>query len=223
VADSPVPLATVAQMQTGPFADLVRSYSPEALGDLMIQATRACETEADRRLAPFAGLTETHRAQGMDPDEYTDSANLPLDLQGTLGRSYAYALGASTLVRHCWLNQYAPQYAEYWSYSGLAVTVIRSYGGSQNLTPVQYVGPELDSGHVWFNLGQFIPIGSLIRATYGGGYTTVPADLVRACIWMAASIAAKELDPNLITHGHDAGALEATAVAWISAYQRHVS
>lgn len=222
MADTPIPLATAAQMQAGPFADLVRSYSAEALSDLMAQATRACETEADRRLAPFTAVTETHRAEGMDPDEYTDSANLPLDLQGTLGRSYAYALGASTLVRHCWLNQYAPQYTEYWTYTDLSITVVRSYGGSQNLTSTQYIGPETDSGHVWFNLGQFIPIGSLIRATYGGGYTTVPADLVRACIWMAGAIVAKELDPNLVTHGHDAGALEATAVAWISPYERHI-
>jgi hypothetical protein len=82
------------------------------------------------------------------------------------------------------------------------------------------VGPEVDSGHVWFNLGMFIPIASLIRVTYSAGYSTVPADLVRACKYMAASIAVRELDPIMVQHGHDAGALEAQAVAWLSPYGR---
>lgn len=224
MVDNPVPLATAAQMQAGPFADLVRAYSVGALADLMLQATRGCETEADRRLAPFTGVTETHRCEGMDPDEYTDASNLPMDLAGTLGRSYATALGATTLVRHMWLNQYAPQYTEYWTYSNVSITIVRSYGGSQNMSTTQYIGPEPDSGHVWFNLGQFIPIGSLARVTYGGGYTVaVPADLVRACIWMAASIAATELDPMMQTHGHDPGALEAKAVAWLNPYERKIT
>jgi hypothetical protein len=207
-------------MQAGPFADLVRSYTAPALNDLMVQATRACETETGRRLAPFTGVTESHRCSGMDPDEYADSANLPLDLAGTLGRSYAYALGASSLVRHMWLHEYAPHYPEFWSYTVASLTIIRSYGGSESLTVTQYVGPELDSGHIWFNLGKFIPVGSLARAVYGGGYQTIPADLVRACIWMAASIAATELDPMLESHGHNPGSLEEKAVGWLSAYQR---
>lgn len=224
MVDNPVPLATAAQMQAGPFVDLVRGYTPDALADLMLQATRACETEADRRLAPFTAVTETHRCEGMDPDEYTDAANLPLDLAGTLGRSYAHALGASTLVRHMWLNQYAPQFTEYWTYSDVSITIVRSYGGSQDMSAMQYIGPETDSGHVWFNLGQFIPIGSLARVVYSGGYTVaVPADLVRGCIWMAASIAATELDPMQQTHGHDPGALEARSVAWLNPYERKIT
>ena len=220
VVDAPTPLASVADMQKGPFADLVRAYSPDAMADLMIEATRACETECDRRLALFTGVVETHRLEGMDPDEYTDAANLPMDLQGTLGRSYAHALGASTLVRHMWLNEYATLFPDMWTCSIQTLQIFRSYGGSQILSSLQYVGPELDSGHVWFNLGQFIPIGSLGRVTYSGGYSTVPADLKRGCMWMAASIAAAELDPMQATHGHDPGALEAKAVAWLSAYQR---
>lgn len=218
--DTPKPLATAAQMAEGPFADLVRSYSPQALADLMLQATRACETECDRRLTTFTAVQESHRLAGMDPDEYTDAANLPMDLQGTLGRSYASALGASTLVRHMWLNEFAPRYAEFWTYNIVSITVVRSYGGSQVLSPAQYIGPDLDSGHVWFNLGQFIPIASYGQVVYGGGYDPVPADLVRGCLFMAASIAATELDPMVQTHGHDSGALEAKAVAWLSPYQR---
>lgn len=222
--DTPVPLASATDMTKGPFADLVRAYSPDALADLMIQATRACETEAGRRLAPFTALVETHRMDGVDPDEYTDAANLPMDLQGTLGSSYAHALGASTLVRHMWLREYAGQYQDLWTYTVTNLSIIRSYGGSQIMTVSQYVGPETDTGHIWFNLGMFIPIGSLARVTYSGGYTiAVPADLVRACLWMAASIAATELDPMTQTHGHDPGALEARAVAWLHPYERQLT
>lgn len=214
------PLCTPAQFSEGPFGDLVRSYSAQALTDLMAQATRACETECGRRLVPFTGITETHRLDGMDPDEYVDTANLPLDIQGTLGASYARALSASTLVRHLWLDQYAPHFPEYWSYSNISLTVVRSYGGSEVFTTNQYVGPEVDSGHVWFNLGSFIPIGSLARVTYAGGYTTIPADLVRACQYMAASIAVSELDPMTEQSGHDSSVLEAKAVSWLSSYTR---
>src|SRR5690349_753522 len=131
-ADTPTPLATVAQMQEGAFADLVRAYRAQPVTDLMIEATRACETEVGRRLAPFT-ITESHRAEGVDPDEYTDAANLPLDLQGALGRSYAYSLGASTLVRHLWVSEYAPLYQDMWTYSDVSITVIRSYGGEEVL------------------------------------------------------------------------------------------
>lgn len=205
MADTPTLLCTEAQFKTGAFADLVSKYPEQGLTDALSEATRECEDLCDRRLAPFTSLVETHRAEGMDPDEYTDAANLPMDLQGTLGRSYAYALGASTLVRHCWLDQFPPRYADLWSYSNVQVTIIRSYGGSENLTTAtQIVGPELDSGHLWFQLGTFLPIGSLIRVTYGGGYTVaIPASLVRAGKYMTASIIVRELDPGSTGHNPD--------------------
>lgn len=202
MADTVTPLATPAQMMEGPLGNLVSGLSPTALADVMIEATRLCESEVHRRLAPFT-ITESHRMEGMDPDEYTDAGNLPLDLQGSLGRSYAYALGASTLVRHCWLNEFAAHYPEYWTYSVQTVQIFRSYGGSEIITAPQYVGPEADSGHIWFQLGKFIPIGSMARITYSGGYTTVSADLVRACKYMAASIVVRELDPQDNDHDPD--------------------
>ena len=170
-------------------------------------------------LAPFT-ITESTRAEGIDPDEYADSANLPMDLQGTLGRSYAYALGASTLVRHCWLNEYACRYQDLWSYSvSPSITIVRSYGGSQVLAASQVIGPEVDSGHVWFQLGTFLPVGSLIRVTYSGGYTVaVPADLVRACKYMAAWMAVKELNPG--TTDRDPEALHTDALMILSNYER---
>ena len=66
-ADTPTPLATSAQMKEGAFADLVRSFDDPALDQLMVEATRACETECSRRLAPFT-MTESHRAEGIDPE-----------------------------------------------------------------------------------------------------------------------------------------------------------
>ncbi|WP_327066897.1 hypothetical protein [Kitasatospora sp. NBC_01302] len=219
MADSPVPLASVASLVEGPFADLVRSYSTQAQQDLMIEATRACEGHVGRRLAPFTQLPESHRAEGIDPDEYADSANLPMDIQGTLGRSYAMALGASSLVRHVWLNEYAPRHAEYWQYANLNISLIRSYGGTQSVTGAQLLTTSADTGHVFFQLGLFLPIGTTIQISYDGGYQTIPADLARACKYMAGSIAVTELDPTM-SRGHDPDILRGKAEDLLDAFMR---
>ena len=219
-ADSPVPLATSADMQSGQFADLVRDYSAPDLNQLMIEATREAEGICGRRLAPFTQLPESHRATGIDPDEYTDSTSLPMDILGSLGRSYANALGAGDQVRHVWLNEFAPRYPEMWTYSNLQVTILRSYGGSQTVNTATLMGAEPDSGHVWFTLGTFLPLGSLIRASYDGGYQTIPADLGRACKYLAAVTALSEIDPAGAQFGHDPGELEARAERILAAYMR---
>ncbi len=216
-ADSPVPLVSPDGFKEGPYGDLVSGYSPQALADLLAEGTRLCESEAGRRFAPFT-TTETHRCEGMDPDEYTDSANIPMDIQGSLGRSYAQALGVTTLVRHLWLNEYAPRYPEMWAYSNITVEIIRSYGGNEVLTTGQYQGAENDSGHIWFNLGQFIPIGSLARVTYGGGYQIYPADLVRAGRFMCAYLACRDLNPA--DTEHDPDQLHTDALLALSNYMR---
>jgi hypothetical protein len=220
--DTVAPLATSAQMTEGAFADLARAFSPQALDEVMVEATRACEGECSRRLAPFTGLTETHRLSGVDPDEYADSANLPLDLAGTLGRSYAASLGTSSLVRHLWLEQYATLYPDLWSYSDLSITVTRSYGGSEHMSVGAggFVGPDPDTGHVWFTVGKWLPVGSFARATYSGGYRVIPADLSRAAKYFAAAILCRELAPLQANHGHDPDQLEALAVSWLSPYAR---
>ncbi|MGW5477708.1 hypothetical protein [Streptomyces sp. NPDC004008] len=220
-ADSPVPLATSADMQTGQFADLVRDYNADALEQLMIEATRVCEGIAGRRLAPFVGVTESHRATGIDPDELSAGADVPMSIQGTLGMSYASSLGMSggDLVRHVWLNEYASRYPEMWTYANVSVTLIQSIGGSQDVPVTQLIGAENDSGHVWFQLGTFLPLGSLIRVKYDGGYTTVPADLGRAGKLQAAVLALGEIDPGGNQFGHDPGALSAQAEAILCRYQ----
>lgn len=219
MADSPVPLCSPDQFQEGAFKDLVRDYSPQALNDLLIEGTRACESEVQRRLAPFT-ITETARAEGIDPDEYTDSANLPMDIRSTLGASYAAALGASSLVRHAWLSEFAPRYQDMWAYSNVSVTIIRSYGGTQSVSPAQILnGPEPDTGHLWFQLGIFLPVGSRVQVTYSGGYTiAIPADLVRACKYMTASIAVRELNPEATDHDPDQ--LHTDALMFLSNYAR---
>ncbi|MDI5965722.1 hypothetical protein [Streptantibioticus silvisoli] len=218
--DAPVPLATSDQMQQGQFADLVRDYSSDALDQLMIEATRECEGTCGRRLAPFTQLPESHRAEGIDPDEYADSSNLPMDIQGTLGRSYADSLGASSLVRHVWLNETAPRYADLWSYDNLNVSLVRSYGGTETVTAGQLLSTDSDTGHVFFQLGLYLPIGTNIRITYDGGYKTIPADLVRACKLVAAVNALAEIDPAGAQFGHDPGALSDRAEKILANYQR---
>jgi hypothetical protein len=214
-------LCNWAQFTEGAFADLARNFTDaQVQQDFLMEATRLCEGAASgRRLAPFT-LTETHRLQGIDPDEYTDAANLPLDLSGVMGRSYAYALGASTLVRHCWLNEFPPHYPEMWTYSNITVNVTRSYGGGQTLSPSQYRGPAPDSGHIWFNLGLFIPIGSYADFTYTGGYTTMPADLVRAGKNMTAALIIRELRPDSSGNGRDPDQLQESAEKMAARYAR---
>lgn len=213
--DNPAPIISPSQLQSGAFADLTRSFSNEALNNICIQASRACETETDCRFMPFT-TTETHRAEGVDPDEIGVGAGIPLDLNASLGRSYAQALGGgSSLVRKVWLHHHAVRYAEMWNYSNVTVTVTVSIGGTN---PTQILGgPYPDTGLVWFNIGNFIPIGSLISITYSGGYSTYPADLVRAAAFMAAAICCDELDPNS-GHGHNSGDLTDKATAWLSPY-----
>jgi hypothetical protein len=49
---------------------------------------------------------------------------------------------------------------------------------------------------------------------------SIPADLVRACKFMAASIAVRELDPTGQQHGHDPDVLAADAHEILAQYGR---
>lgn len=219
-ADAPIPLATSTDMLSGQFADLCRDYALPDLDQTMVDATRMCEGEASRRLAPFTAIPESHRATGVDPDESANPGGIPVSMQSTLAMSYASALGAGTdMVRHLWLNEYAPRYPEMWTYSDLNVTVFQPVGGSQYYPAANLVGAEPDSGHVWFTIGSYIPPGSLIRVTYSGGYSTVPADLARACKMLAATLILAEIDPAGTEYSHDPGKLTATAEKILSKYQ----
>lgn len=219
-ADSGTPLITWAQLTEGAFKDLVRGYTdPTAQADVLIEATRDVEGMCNRRLTPFTITAESHRAEGVDPDEYADGFAVPMDILSTLGASYASALGASTLVREVWLNEYAVRHAEFWAYSNVTVDVVRSYGGTQGNVPL-LDGPVPDSGRIWFTLGTFVPVGSQVYVTYSGGYTTFPADLVRIGKLSAAAIVAEELDPYGDAYGHHPEDLRARALDRLTAYMR---
>jgi hypothetical protein len=218
--DSPTPLATSTVFTQTAWSDLAANLQAGELDRIMIQATRACESACKRRLAPFTNLTETHRAEGIDPDEYgSGTSSIPMDLPGTVGRSYANALGSGDLVRHMWLSQTAPQFQEFWTYTINKLTIVRSYGGSQDVLPTSLQGPEPDTGHLWFQIGTFLPVGSQIRVNYSGGYSTVPGDLESACLAMAASIVLKRLDPDF-GGSHDPDLLRDEAIEFLNPYMR---
>ena len=217
-ADSPVPLCSTANFTSSAFADLVAGYSPSALSDLMSESTRACEGAAGgKRLAPFT-ITETTRADGVDPDEYPAGASLPMPIQGTIGWSEALALGGgSDLVRHSWLTQVPPRYPDLWSYTNVSVLVIRSYSGTQQYNAAQLLDGPDNTGHLWFQIGSLVPVGSRVRVTYSGGYTVaIPADLVRAGRLMAAWMVLTELDPQ--DSGRDPDRLYGSAMKILARY-----
>lgn len=217
-ADTPTPLATAAQFQEGPFANLVSGLSVTAITNIMLTATRNCESACDRRLAPFVNIVETQRAEALDIEDALD-AYVPLDPTSQLGFSRAQSLGSTLLVRHFWTREYPPRYPELWSGSISGISLYRSYSGSQivNTSTIQY---EPDTGHARFQLGTFVPPGTTIQVTYSGGYQTVPADLVEACRFMAASIVVKQLDPVDGRSGHDPDALRTEAIAMLGPYAR---
>lgn len=220
-ADTVTPLLTWAQFTEGAFKDLGRSFSAQAQTDYLAEATRLCEEHTDRRLAPFTGVIETHRADGIDPDEYMDSGAMPLDLAGSLGRNWAASFGSTAMIRRMHLSEYATRYPEMWQYSNVSINIVRSYGGNEVLPAGRLLtGPQPDTGFVWFELGQFIPAGSSIQVTYDGGYQTVPASLARAAKYMLASILVTELDPAGQTHGHDPDVLREKAEEILTPYVR---
>jgi hypothetical protein len=220
-ADSPVPLCSVAAFTESAFGDLVAEWSGTALSDLVVEATRICEGEAGgRRLAPFT-ITETSRADAIDPDEYPPGADMPMPIQGTIGWSQALALGGNDLVRHCWLSQKPVRYPDLWSYSDVSVLVIRSYAGTEQLQQAQILDGPDDLGHLWFMIGTLVPVGSRIRTTYSGGFTVaVPADLVRACKLICAWLAIGELNPDAVSTGHDPDKLYSDALMILANYAR---
>lgn len=217
-ADQPTPLASVSNFVEGPFANLVSGYSVQASTNLMLQATRACESACDRRLAPFTGVVETQRADAMDIEDAMD-AYVPLDPTSQLGYSRAQSLGSTLLTRHFWVREHPPRYPEMWTGSIGGIMLYRSYSGAQTVT-VTTTQFEPDTGHCRFALGTFVPPGTTIQVTYSGGYATVPADLVQACQYMAASMAVKQLDPVDGRSGHDPDALRADALEMLAPYTR---
>lgn len=194
------PLATPAEFSTR-FPSLVlegAASDPAVLSDMMDEATGALEDMTTRRLTTFTNLQETHTLFGIDPDEYGSAQpGMPLPWAGSLGSSFANALGVTDLVRKMWLNEYAPRYPELWTYDTVSITLRLSVGGlyAANLTTLE--GPYPDTGMVRFPLGVFAPEGTTAVIIYSGGYTTPPPSLRRACLYQTALNLITEIEPQM--------------------------
>jgi len=196
--NDPIALATVADF-TKRFPELVVDLDPTTIADVLVEATAHLEDRTGRRLAPFTGHIYQDRLYGIDPSEYGNNADMPMDIFGSLGLSQAVALGASTLVRHFWLDQFAPVYPELWTYNIQSMTIFRTYGDYQPIDVLHggIHGPDVTDGHVWLRLGTFAPEGSRIQVVYDGGYTAgIPASLRRACLFQAAKFVILEFEPQ---------------------------
>jgi hypothetical protein len=192
-------LATVEQLQIR-YPEIVRNIDSQVLQETLEEATRHIETRVGRRLAPFVGHVYQDRLFGIDPSEFGVDSNTPLSFAGSIGMSQAQAYNSDNLVRHCWIDQFAPLYPELWTYNIQSMQIYRSFGDTQ---PIYFqnggvLGPDSTDGHLWFRLGTFIPEGTRIQIIYDGGYTLgIPTDLRRACILQAIKFIILDLEPQL--------------------------
>lgn len=207
MASSPVPttpgaLASVASFIQR-FPQVGGSLEPDVIAELLVEATAQIEDITSRRLAPFTSILYEDGLWGLSPDEYGDaSIGMPISMAGSLGTSFANALGANDLVRHFWLPEYAPTYSELWTYTLESINIFLTYGNTQpidiNASSGSIIGPEVNSGHVWLRLGTFSPVGTRIKVVYSGGYTGgIPPSLSRACLFQALKFAMLEAEPQV--------------------------
>lgn len=191
------PLADFADAQAWQAGtEILRGFTdPTAQTELMWAATMKIEDRCDRRLAPFTGLVESYRAEGVDQD-VLGSADLPMNLQTALGWSQSIAFASTDLVRDFWLKEYAPVRAESWSYNITQIRLLLAYGDIMVVPQGNWQGPENDSGWVRFTLGTFCPVGTMIEVTYDGGYSQVPYGLKVATILEAFKTAVVSAEPE---------------------------
>jgi hypothetical protein len=191
------PLATFADaVNFGSGALNLRDFTdPSAQTDLMWMATSQIEDRCGRRLAPFTGITESTRAEGVDID-VLGSADMPMNLPTALGFSQSIAFASTDLVRDYMLDQYAPVRSDLWEYSITSIDLLLAYGNTFQVVLGQIQGPQPDTGHIRFNLGTFCPVGTTIVTTYGGGYQTTPYSLKLATILQAFKFAVIGAEPE---------------------------
>src|SRR3954451_24546300 len=106
-------------MPQSTLSHLVASLDSDELDDLMLRATRACENYCGRRLVPFVGLVETHRAEGVDPVDLAGLTDFGF-VASLASTGYARAVGGGGQVRKIWVDQRPGMYQEMWAYSGVA-------------------------------------------------------------------------------------------------------
>lgn len=183
------------------FPVVADDLEPTIIAELLVEATAQIEDLTSRRLAPFTGIIYEDGLFGLSPDEYGDaSIGMPISMAGSLGTSFANALGANDLVRHIWLPEFAPTYSELWTYNIDQFNITLTYGNTQPLAALSgaYNGPEVNSGHIWLRLGTFAPVGTRVQVVYSGGYTNgIPPSLSRACLFQALKFAMLEAEPQV--------------------------
>jgi hypothetical protein len=200
VAADPIPLATaddfVARMP-----ELAKNFDVEIIAETMVEATDQIEQMTNRRLAPFVGHLYEDRLFGIDPNEYGGtSVGIPLPWAGSLGASYANALGDSELIRHFWLDQFAPFHPELWTYNVQSIILQLTYGNTMTVDFANggLTGPAITDGHCWMRLGTFAPQGTRVQVVYDGGYTLgTPPALKRATVYQAAKFLIVDAEPQM--------------------------
>ena len=197
------PMATVADLRKR-WPALCNGKDDPDLYASLVDATREIEDRTSRRLAPFTGHIEESGLVGINPNEYgSGGGNMPMSLQGSLGESYANALGVNDLVRRFWINEYAPRYPEMWEYQITDMSILTTYGGLQSIGPNggMVIAMEKTNGFVWLQSGTFGPEESRIQVTYNGGYVyDMPGSLQRACLLQAVEFLIMESEPQQRAH-----------------------
>jgi hypothetical protein len=160
---------------------------PDAtLNQLLVSVTTMIQSRCQSRITPFTNKIETHSAYGISPDEYTAQGMMPTDLSGALGWSRAAAFGVTAMIREFWVDECAPMYGEWWTFTLNKVTILRTMGDQQIFTDfTRWQGPDVDTGHVKMPVGTYCPVNSVLQVEYSGGYNPVPGDLQMAATFLA--------------------------------------
>ena len=195
----PGALSTVARFQRR-YPMLAKDRDPITIQETLIEATADIESLTSRRLAPFQNIIFEDMLNGINPNEYgDDSPGMPMSLQGSLGVSFANALGSDDLVRNFFIDQYAPLYSELWTYDIQSITLSLTYGNTQSVQLDAVYGPAANNGFMRLPLGTFAPEGTRIIIVYSGGYTLgIPPNLGRACLMQTAKL----LTVDAVQAGH---------------------
>ena len=198
----PGALATVGRFIRR-YPELAQGHEEIDIQETLIEATADIESMTSRRLAPFTNIIFEDMLNGINPDEYgDDTTGMPMSITGSLGISFANALGANDLVRNFFIDQYAPLYSELWTYSLQSITLSLTYGNTQPVTIDSIYGPSPNSGFCRLPLGTFAPEGTRITVVYSGGYTKgIPPNLQRACLMHTAKLLTT--DGIQGDHGHN--------------------
>ncbi len=188
------PLAQSSDLQASPLVEVFRDITAHESA-LLTRASRSIEAICERRLTPFT-ITESSRADTLDIDDDGGDIGGPVQWAASLAQSRSRALGGDGgMVRHLFLREYPPQWADLWVGALVAVWSDPALAGSFQI-PLPGIQYEPDTGHVRLSLGTYVPTGSTLRVTYSGGYNPVPDDLIQASLYAATEMALIELTPE---------------------------